>query len=564
MLGQTYRALVVDDEVLIRQVTARALMREGFRCDMAADGVEAARLLAANQYDVVVTDLRMPNRHGHALLSDLLQRSQRPVTIVVTGVLEPRLAKDLYARGVDDIVWKPVKPEFLALKVKTLIERRQEQNSPGATSAAQPAATARTILAPVTPPELENRLTLLPTILPVSQVALEVFNMATADRYDAAELGRSAARDPALAAELLRLANGAYYNPVGDQIHDLERAVARIGQKRVGELALATNALSLLSRKRLAWIDLALVWKRSVAAGIAMELLVEQGGHADVEQGLLLGATMSELGRMILASLYGDVYRKLVAAAAESNRSLQQCEADVFPEDHARILARVLARWRIPADITRPLEHILETYPAVCRLPDPTRIKVELIKTAVVIARLAVEKWEPWDTVDFPPESVLKRLRLTNVWALVEQTKSDLKTLLVAPQRDGDADQCTAKAAALRSATPVELCYHCLGEGSFDFVRAILPAMGVRTTAYREGLEGRDSVLLNCLHAHPQKLGDWSGTKVAQRLVVISDEARADSLSVRGKVLTLPASFGALERAFFELAEPRPLAASPR
>lgn len=140
MLGQTYRALVVDDEVLIRQVTARALMREGFRCDVAADGVEAARLLAANQYDVVVTDLRMPNRHGHALLTDLLQRSERPVTIVVTGVLEPRLAKDLYARGVDDIVWKPVKPEFLALKVKTLIERRQEQSSPDATSAAQHSA----------------------------------------------------------------------------------------------------------------------------------------------------------------------------------------------------------------------------------------------------------------------------------------------------------------------------------------------------------------------------------------------------------------------------------------
>ena len=66
MSDTNYQALVVDDEAIVRQATMRA-SREGFRCEPATDGNRAADLLETGQYDVVVTDLRMPNRHGHAL-----------------------------------------------------------------------------------------------------------------------------------------------------------------------------------------------------------------------------------------------------------------------------------------------------------------------------------------------------------------------------------------------------------------------------------------------------------------------------------------------------------------
>ena len=68
--------------------------------------------------------LRMPNKHGHAFVTHLLELEQRPVTVVHTGVIEPRLAKDLLARGIDDIVFKPFNFSILAAKVKALVERR--------------------------------------------------------------------------------------------------------------------------------------------------------------------------------------------------------------------------------------------------------------------------------------------------------------------------------------------------------------------------------------------------------------------------------------------------------
>lgn len=119
------RALVVDDEPLVRQLTMRALAEEGFRCDPATDGAEALMMIGETNYDLVVTDLRMPVAHGHGLAVSLLESDDRPVLVVLTGILEPRIAKDLLARGVDDIVFKPVDYGLFALKVSALVKRKQ-------------------------------------------------------------------------------------------------------------------------------------------------------------------------------------------------------------------------------------------------------------------------------------------------------------------------------------------------------------------------------------------------------------------------------------------------------
>ena len=130
LLDDFYRAVVVDDEAQIRQLTMRALTAEGFRCHAAVDGAEALRMAEENHYDWVVTDLRMPNAHGHALAANLLARPDRPAIMVLTGLLEPQLARDLLARGVDDIVFKPIDYNLFAIKANTLVRRAKAKLSP--------------------------------------------------------------------------------------------------------------------------------------------------------------------------------------------------------------------------------------------------------------------------------------------------------------------------------------------------------------------------------------------------------------------------------------------------
>jgi CheY-like chemotaxis protein len=125
MLLDRYHTLVVDDEPQVRELTCRALSRLNFHCDQAADGKEALRMLVARKYDLMITDLRMPVMHGHALCAAVLAKPQPPQVVVLTGVADDRLARDLLARGVADIVQKPVPYEVLATKIQALLERNR-------------------------------------------------------------------------------------------------------------------------------------------------------------------------------------------------------------------------------------------------------------------------------------------------------------------------------------------------------------------------------------------------------------------------------------------------------
>jgi DNA-binding response OmpR family regulator len=183
--SQKIRALVVDDEVMMRRLLLRALGERGFECDVAADGIEAEKMAAANDYDAVVTDLKMPNKHGHALATFLLTLERRPVIVIHTGVMEPRLAKDLLARGVDDILFKPCDFSVLAAKVDALVQRRAELRESAQKQSVDPQA-EKSYEAPFPGASIDaSQLTVKSSRVseetPIAPLASDLNNSATAD-----------------------------------------------------------------------------------------------------------------------------------------------------------------------------------------------------------------------------------------------------------------------------------------------------------------------------------------------------------------------------------------------
>src|SRR5690554_6004934 len=122
MVDEPSDVLLVDDEWLIRQQLSRALHSVGVRCDTACSGHDAIEKHQRNPYKLVVTDLRMPEGHGHALAVTLLGAPHPPKVIALTAVNEPRLVIDLKSRGVEDVVLKPVDYFVLAERLKGMLQ----------------------------------------------------------------------------------------------------------------------------------------------------------------------------------------------------------------------------------------------------------------------------------------------------------------------------------------------------------------------------------------------------------------------------------------------------------
>lgn len=121
--------MLVEDEVELASWVLRAFKQSGFVADHAPDAATAQSLLACNQYDVVVLDLRLPDRHGLALLADWRNAGNRTPVLVLTaqGSLQDRV-KGLNL-GADDFLSKPFAIEELEARLLALV-RRSRGNVP--------------------------------------------------------------------------------------------------------------------------------------------------------------------------------------------------------------------------------------------------------------------------------------------------------------------------------------------------------------------------------------------------------------------------------------------------
>ncbi|MCA9639612.1 MAG: EAL domain-containing protein [Polyangiaceae bacterium] len=124
------RVLVVDDERFIREVLADFLGMEGYQVRTAEDGAAASRELDRSKYDVVITDLKMPNMGGLDLLREIERKSPDAVTIVMTGFGTVETAIDAMKRGAHDYVLKPFKVEQVLEIVRQGLEARSNGTGP--------------------------------------------------------------------------------------------------------------------------------------------------------------------------------------------------------------------------------------------------------------------------------------------------------------------------------------------------------------------------------------------------------------------------------------------------
>lgn len=125
--AQTPKVLVVDDEPSIRRVLSDFLRMEGFAVETAADGEAAVARLAHEQFDVVISDLKMPRLGGLELLGEVAKLNPDALTIVMTGFGTVDTAIHAMKAGAYDYILKPFKVDVvLATIVQGLARKRRE------------------------------------------------------------------------------------------------------------------------------------------------------------------------------------------------------------------------------------------------------------------------------------------------------------------------------------------------------------------------------------------------------------------------------------------------------
>ena len=102
-----YRVLVVDDDPQIRRLLAEVLQTEGYSCETVWAAREAIRVLRRQSFDLVITDLNLPDRSGLDLLDILARQYPGLPSIVITGYASIDSTKQAIRKGALDYIPKP-------------------------------------------------------------------------------------------------------------------------------------------------------------------------------------------------------------------------------------------------------------------------------------------------------------------------------------------------------------------------------------------------------------------------------------------------------------------------
>jgi HD-like signal output (HDOD) protein/CheY-like chemotaxis protein len=317
------RILFVDDEVGVLQGLERMLFEMADAWDMCfVDSAEKAlRELSGSEFDVIVSDMRMPVMDGATLLAHVHDEYPNVVRIILTGHSE--LEATLRAMPVaHSFLTKPCKPATLEEVVR---------RSLGLQSLLQ-SDSLRTLVGSVAGlpvrPEVYTRLT--------EAIADPLVEMGQIARIVSADVG--------LAAKVLHLTNSAFFGAKRKFV-SIDQAVSFIGIRMLRKVVLSAEVFSAFSPKQsLGGLSLEQEQRHGlVCAGVARRIAPD----SETAEYAYLAGMLHDVGKLVLASRAPKLMRQLTRQHVVGQSFAPETEEQIIGTSHGRLGAYLLGLWGI-------------------------------------------------------------------------------------------------------------------------------------------------------------------------------------------------------------------------
>lgn len=335
------RILFVDDEPKVLDGLKRMLYpyRNEWQMVFVSSANEALQRLAETPFDVLITDVRMPQMSGIELLSEVVQRHPHVVRMVLSGMAdkEVTLPSVMLAHQYLD---KPCDPTTLRAAVERVFQLRVILDNPSLK-------------------QLISRIHSLPSIPAVYTRLMEALQT---EEVTPQEIGRIVSQDLAMTAKILQLVNSAFFGH-RKHITSPTEAVIYLGADTVRALALSVSVFSQFDSRRVPSFSIEDLRDHGIAVGTLARNIAHSLGLARPElEDAFLGGLLHELGKLVLAANYPKEYEESLRKVEQEKISTRQAEMETFGTTYADVGAYLLWLWGLPDPVTE----------IVARHPEPT------------------------------------------------------------------------------------------------------------------------------------------------------------------------------------------------
>jgi len=322
------RVLFVDDDPNILSGLRRTLRAErgNWEMEFVERAEQALERLAAESFDVVVSDMRMPGMDGAQLLANVRDLYPECTRIILSGHSDQEMI--LRSVGVaHQFLAKPCDPEELkeAIRrtehVRRMVHREEIQRL---------VAKAQRL------PSRPDLFTALMEELRNPKASLQ-------------RIGEIISSDPVMTAQILRIVNSAFFGLIND-VSNPAQAVNLLGLSTVTSLVLTVHVFQEAAGDLLERVGLDFLWQHSLRCGIfARELATHEQLPGHLRDEIFTAGLLHDVGRLVLATNFPGEYEQLVHEAGD--RSVTEAERESFGAGHPEVGAYLLGIWGLPNSI---------------------------------------------------------------------------------------------------------------------------------------------------------------------------------------------------------------------
>lgn len=326
------RVLFVDDEQLIVNGLRRVLRAHRATWDVTTTTSSKAALamLDTHAFDVLVSDMEMPEMDGEALLAAARKKCPATVRILLSGQSESAAA----LRVVDvahQFLSKPMEPGLLVSVLNRVVSTRDMVGDPD-------------ILAAI------GGVGRLPS---APRLCRSLAALASEEDVSVEDLAAEIEQDPAMVLKLLQIVNSAFFG-LRRELSGVPEAVAYLGTSLVKNLVLSFSIIGCLPA-RASLFDIDAFQRRSLTVALVARLVAGSGREGDVS---FVAGMLHAIGQLVLAFAVPETYDDIARSAAASHRSFEEEEAVRGGCDHRSIGGYLLHLWGLPkAVVEAVLEH---------------------------------------------------------------------------------------------------------------------------------------------------------------------------------------------------------------
>ncbi len=321
--------LFVDDEPNILKGLQRSLrpLRASWDMEFAEGAKNALALMEQQRFDVIVSDMRMPDMDGAALLKIVQEKYPMMVRIVLSGHSDLEMTMKS-VKAAHQYLSKPCEKDMLIIAITRACALKDHLNDK----------------------KLQDLLGRINTMPSIPSLYARIMEVIQSPETSLAEVGEIIAKDMGMTAKVLQLVNSSFF-AMPRKISSAKEAVAFLGMDVMKTLVLSIEVFS-MSKNALSVIPVEKIHEHCLRTGVIAHKICElEKMEKEKSENAMMASFLHDLGKLLLAEHFTQEYQKVVTLHQQNAIPVHDAEKQVFGVTHGEVGAYLLGLWGLPESI---------------------------------------------------------------------------------------------------------------------------------------------------------------------------------------------------------------------